>query len=310
MDLLIKSSHLIRYAESGTVDIQKNIRYKYNVRKINIFMRERAIMNVIEEFRTEIFDKFIDKLTTFLPDFILAIVIFIVSMWLINVICNSMKKILGKSKIEKTLHAFTISALKVSLRIIVIIIVADILGLPMGTFIAALGAAGVAIALAVKDNLADFTSGILLIVTKPFKIGDIIEAEGSTGTVAEIQLTYSVLKTADNKKVIIPNSKLANSKVINLSSEDRRRVELSFYMRLNTDMDKVKKIICNVLEKNIMSHNEPLPIIGISGQTINSLVIDVKVWCNTADYWTLYYDLNESLKKEFDKQDLLGANVQ
>jgi small conductance mechanosensitive channel len=177
-------------------------------------------------------------------------------------------------------------------------------GIPVSAFLAALGAAGVAVALALKDSLGNFAGGILIILSKPFKKGDYIEDYQTAGQVERIDLLYTTLLTFDNKVITIPNGKLANSTIVNYTRSETRRVDCTFSVSYQDDIEKVKNVLQAVVESNPSIFAEPAPIIGVSGQGDWSIDIDLKVWCNTQDFWDVKYYLLEQVKLAFDESDI------
>ncbi|MBR0598779.1 mechanosensitive ion channel family protein [Sinanaerobacter chloroacetimidivorans] len=241
-----------------------------------------------------------DKTVTFI-DVGLALLIVVVGFLAITVICKLLRKALMKSKLDEALHTFFVNCLKVFLWIIVLITAMSYIGIPVSAFLAALGAAGVAIALALKDSLANFAGGILIILTKPFSKGDFIEDYETSGKVDKIDLLYTTLKTFDNKIITIPNGKLANSTIVNYSRADNRRVDCNFSIGYDDDIAKAKEILLVVAESNPDIFDDPAPLIGVSGHGQNSVTIDLKVWCKNSDYWDIKYYLEEQVKLAFDE---------
>lgn len=233
------------------------------------------------------------------PKFIAAILMLIIGFALINIVINGFDKTLNRHKIDQSLHSFIKSVSSVMLKIMVVIIAANIIGIPPATFIAILSAAGLAVGLALKDSLANFAGGILILIFRPFSVGDFIDLEGSMGTVKEIQLLYTSLNTPDNRRITIPNSQLANGRIINFSKEKTRRLDLVFSVSYEDDI----KVVKDVLTKLILSHplifKEPQPIIRAMTYGDHSIDFTIKVWCLGGDYWNIYYDLHEQVKGAF-----------
>ncbi len=223
---------------------------------------------------------------------------------IISILCSIIRKALKKSKLDEVLHTFILNCTKIVLWIMVTITALNYIGVPISAFITALGAAGVAVALALKDSLSNFAGGILIILTKPFKKGDYIEDYQTAGQVEKIDLLYTTLVSPDNKVITVPNGKLANSTLVNYSSLERRRVDCVFCVSYQDDIGKVKDVLQAVIESNPLIFTEPSPIIGVSAQGDWSIDIDLKVWCRTEHYWDVKYDLQEQVKYAFDEADI------
>jgi len=185
---------------------------------------------------------------------------------IISILCKIIWKALEKSKLDEVLHTFIINCIKVVLWILVAITAMSYLGIPIPAFITAIGAAGVAVALALKDSLSNFAGGILIIFSKPFNKGDFIEDYQTSGQVEKIDLLYTTLLTFDNKTITIPNGKLANSTIVNYSRADTRRVDCTFAISFQDDIEKVKDLLQAVAESNPIILREPEYMIGVAGQ--------------------------------------------
>ncbi|WP_315118939.1 mechanosensitive ion channel domain-containing protein [uncultured Clostridium sp.] len=233
----------------------------------------------------------------------LLVVLFIGS-WIIRVFLNIIDKALKKSKIDISLHSFIKSIVNISLRIILFLTIASMLGVPITTFLAVLSAAGLAVGLALKDSLTNFAGGILLLIFRPFSVGDYIETQGYSGTVNDIQLLYTYMNTADNKKIIIPNGELANGKIINYSSEEHRRVDLKFGISYHDDILKAKSILKEVINSNPLIFKDPEPFVAVGEYGDRSINLIIKVWCNNSDYWNIYHYLQEEVKLAFDREGI------
>jgi small conductance mechanosensitive channel len=236
-----------------------------------------------------------DNLNHIIKFLVIAIVGYIV-IRIIMLVFNKSKSIV---KIDPNVGSFLKGLIKFLLYAVYIIILLTLIGIPITTFVAMLGAVGLAIALALQGNLSNFASAILILMFKPFVVGDYIECKGNSGSVRDIQLLFTTIMTPDNKKVTIPNSDLINSSVINYTSENTRRVDIVFNASYESDVDKVKDILTNIVAKHKKILESPEPIIRLAKHADNSLDYDVKVWVNTFDYWDVFYDLEESVRHEF-----------
>jgi small conductance mechanosensitive channel len=209
-----------------------------------------------------------------------------------------------KSKIDATLISFVGNLLYVILLIFVILAALSQLGIQTTSLIAIIGAAGLAVGLALQGSLANFAAGILMIIFRPFKVGDFIEGAGVSGVVEEIQIFTTKLKTLDNKIVIIPNAKLTDDNIINYSAKEIRRVDLVFGVSYSDDIDKVRKVILDVLSKDERILKDPKATVGVIELADSSVNFAVRPWVNTPDYWNAYFDITENIKKAFDSQNI------
>ena len=240
----------------------------------------------------------------------IALAIILAGYIVIRIICGVVRRGLNKSKLDEALHSFIINCIRIILWVIVLITALDYLGVPISAFLTALGAAGVAVALALKDSLGNFAGGILIILSKPFKKGDYIEDYQTAGQVEKIDLLYTTLVTFDNKVITVPNGKLANSTIVNYTKSDSRRVDCTFSVTYKDDIIKVKDILQVVAESDPLIFAEPAPLIGVARQGEGKMEIDLKVWCKTDDYTDVKYYLQEQVKLAFDEAGISMAYPQ
>ncbi len=236
------------------------------------------------------------------PNILGAIAIIVIGWWLSTVIARGVRKALSKSKVEKGAVSFIYSVVKTVLIIIAVISGIAQLGINITSVIAALGAAGITAGLALKDTLSNFASGIFILFNKPFVAGDYIEIEGSAGTVTDIELMFTTLKTPDNKHVVFPNSKLTENKLINHTSEQVRRLDSFYSASYDADVKTVKAVLADVYANNqyILNDSEHDIVIGISEFSDSSIVYEVRAWIKSPDYSPAKFDLNEKVKEAFD----------
>ena len=180
-----------------------------------------------------------------------------------------------------------------------------IIGIPSASFIALLGTAGVAIGLALQGAFSNFAGGVMILIFRPFKVGDYIDASGLSGTVNDISIFYTVLKTPDNKHITIPNGTLMNSSVTNYSAEETRRLDIDFSVSYDSDIEKVKSLILEKANSHSAVLQDPVPFCRLTSQSDSALVFTLRVWCNSGDYWDAKFDLNESIKKAFDENGIV-----
>nr|NQU91566.1 mechanosensitive ion channel [Bacteroidota bacterium] len=231
-----------------------------------------------------------------------AIVVLIIGFRIIKVITRATEKAMNKSKIDTSLMSFLKSLINISLKVVLIIIVASMVGIQTTSLIAVVGAASLAIGIALQGSLSNFAGGVILLFLKPFKVGDFIEGDGYMGTVSGIQLFYTVLNTVDNKRVIIPNGKLSNNSITNFSFHDTRRVDFKFGIGYSDDIDQARKVIEGIIAADSRILKDPESFVAVSELADSSVNFVVRVWANAGDYWGIYFDMIENVKKSFDKE--------
>lgn len=249
-------------------------------------------------------EKIYDLLLTYGPKFILAIVVLILGFWITNVLTRILRRRLEKRKTDISLQTFFTSMVNILLKTLVVLSVLGMVGIEVTSFIAILGAAGLAVGLALSGTLQNFAGGVMILIFRPFKTGDYIDALGYNGTVTEIQLFVTILKTPDNKTVILPNGSLSTNSLTNFSTQPTRRVDMTFGIAYTDNIDKAKKILKDLTEKDKRILNDPAPVIAVSELADSSVNIVLRPWVNTSDYWAVYFDMHENVKKEFDKQGI------
>jgi len=228
------------------------------------------------------------------------------------VVCGTVIKILMKLldraisgiKVERSLHTFLKSAVRILLWFIAILLVASSLGVETTSLIAVLSVVGLAVSLAIQGTLSNLAGGIMLLISKPFKVDDYVEAGGIVGRVSDIGLVYTRVTGYDNKTVFVPNSEISGTKIINYTAEDKRRVDLSFSVSYDSDSGHVKKTIHDVIGAHPLALFTPEPFVGVSAYKDSRIEHVMRVWCATVDYWTLYYDLLEQVKAAFDQNGI------
>jgi len=237
--------------------------------------------------------------------FLGAIVVLIVGLWIIKVVTKNTYKLMDKSDLTPALKSFIKSILSVALKLILFISVLGMVGIQMTTFIAMLTAASLAIAMAFNGSLSNFAGGIMILFFKPFKIGDYITAQGVSGTVKEIQIFVTILTTPDNKTIILPNGGLSNGVLTNNSTQTLRRVDWTFGIGYGDDFDVAKSMILGFIKEDKRILNEPAePFIALGALADSSVNIVVRVWVNPADYWGVFFDMNEKYYKNANKHNI------
>jgi len=231
-----------------------------------------------------------------------AILIFVVGRLVASGLKKLVRKIMLKNKVDETLVSFTTSLGYVAVMAFVIIAALGKLGIQTTSFIAILGAAGLAIGLALQGSLANFAAGTLMIIFKPFKVGDFIEGGGVSGVVEEIGIFTTEMKSPDNKKIIVPNAKMTGDNIVNYTAKDCRRVDIVAGVSYGDDIDKVKSILGDILASDSRILSEPAPMIGVLELADSSVNFAVRPWVKTADYWDVFFATQESIKKRFDAE--------
>jgi small conductance mechanosensitive channel len=229
-----------------------------------------------------------------------AVIIFIVGKFLANVITNLIKKLMTKAKVETILVNFIGSIIKTVLLLFVVIAALDKLGVNTTSLIALIGAAGLAIGLALQGSLQNLASGVMLIIFRPFSDGDFVEAGGTMGVVEQIGIFTTMMRTGDNKEVIVPNGQMFGGTITNYSKRDTRRVDMVFGIGYGDDIRKAKDIIAGIIEADERILKDPEPLIAVGELADSSVNFNVRPWVKSGDYWGVYFDLNEKIKLAFD----------
>ncbi len=233
-----------------------------------------------------------------------AVVILFIGLKLIKIVKKFIKSSPKLDKVDSSLRSFLSSFASIALAFVLVITIAAIVGIPITSFITILASCGVAIGLALQGALSNLAGGIMILLFKPFKVGDFIEAAGETGTVSEITVIYTVLLTLDNKRITIPNGSITNSIIENYSSEPLRRVDLVFNAAYDCDVNKVKSVIEEVIAAHPNALKDPAPFVRLSKHSESALEYTVRIWCKNEDYWTVHFDVMENVKAAFDKNNI------
>lgn len=246
----------------------------------------------------------IDLLWKYGPDIVLAIITLIVGLWIIKMISRTVRKVLTKREFDASLTPFLVTLLNIALKAALVVSVIDMVGIEVTSFVAIIGAAGLAVGLALQGTLQNFAGGVIILILKPFKVGDVIDAKGYLGTVKEIQIFYTIINTFDKKVVYIPNGSLANSDMTNISKEEERRNEWKFGIAYGDDVDKAKELIKKMIDEDERILKEPEPFIALHSLGDSSVNIVVRTWSKADNLWPVYFDMNEKVYKEFPKHGL------
>jgi small conductance mechanosensitive channel len=262
----------------------------------------------MEEISTEQISGYMDNVVELAweygPQLLMAIVVLIIGMWIVNRVVRLTSKGMEKASVEPTLARFLGSLVSVGLKALLLISVASMIGIETTSFIAILGAAGLAIGLALQGSLGNFAGGVLVLLFKPFKVGDFIDAQGVAGTVSEIQIFNTIIKTPDNKVIIVPNGAVSNGVITNFSKEATRRVDFVFGIGYGDDIKKAKEVIARLVDADERAMKDPAPTIVVSELADSSVNISCRVWVNASDYWGVFFDLTENVKLTFDAEGI------
>lgn len=251
-----------------------------------------------------LFEKGQELVALFGLKIVAAIVIFIIGRWVAKFLKGVTERLMLKAKVDETLTSFVGHLVHIALLAFVIIAALGQLGIQTTSFIAVLGAAGLAVGLALQGSLSNFAAGVLMLIFRPFKVGDFIEAAGTAGTVEEIHIFTTQLKTPDNKAIIIPNAKITADNIVNISAKPTRRVDFVFGVSYSDDIDKVKKVIEEVLAADARVLKDPPLTIGLLALADSSVNFAVRPWVKAGDYWPVFFDINEKMKKRFDAEGI------
>jgi len=249
-------------------------------------------------------DRALDMAMQYGPQLLLTIVVLIVGLWVIKKVVKVIDRGLEVSATDTTLAKFLSNLASITLKALLLISVAGMIGIETTSFIAVLAAGGLAIGLALQGSLANFAGGVLVLMFRPFKVGDFIEAQGVLGTVGEIQIFNTIVRTGDNKRIIIPNGALSNGIITNFSAESTRRVDFTFGIGYDDDISKAKATLKRILSEEPRIHADPEPLVVVSELADSSVNFTVRAWVEAADYWGVYFGITEKVKLVFDAEGI------
>jgi len=244
------------------------------------------------------------KLMSILEHGLGALVVLGAGLILIKVVSGILKKALAKTTLDGAVHTFVLSAVRIALYLVLVVVLLGVLEVPTTPLITVLGAGGAAIALALKDSLGNIAGGLLILVNQPFKKGDEIDIAGNYGAVDQIDLFVTTLRTYDNKVITIPNGTINTSVIVNYSRQERRRVDCKFGISYDSDLALAKSVLLQTAQSNPDIFTDPAPFIGVASHGDSAVVLDLKVWCSTENYYTVKYWLTEQVKLAFDEANI------
>jgi small conductance mechanosensitive channel len=257
------------------------------------------------EYIKDLIDKGIDLGVEAGKSIVIAIIIYFVGKALISLVNRMLRGVMDRRKVDPAIQSFLGSLVNILLMILLAISVVSALGVNTTSFAALLASAGVAVGMALSGNLQNLAGGIVILLFRPFKVGDYIEAQGTGGTVSEIQIFHTILTTPDNKKIYLPNGALSSGNITNYSKEPLRRVDFTVAVEYGEDIDKVRKALKDILDKDARVLQEPAPVIVLGALADSSVNMTVRVWVKSEDYWSVFFETNETIYNEFNR---LGIN--
>ena len=263
---------------------------------------------VIEAAKNGQIDQLIEQVTTtgieMGKSILFAIVLAVAGRYVIKFINKMVARMLERRNVEPTVQSFLKSFVNITLIILLIIMVVGTLGVNTTSLAALLASAGLAVGMALSGNLQNLAGGIILLFLKPFKVGDFIEAQSVSGTVMAIQIFHTILTTPDNKELFIPNGALSSGNITNYTKNDLRRVDFSIGVEYGTEVDKVKQVTLDLLKQDSRIMQDPVPLIAVKELGDNGVIFVIRVWAKASDYWGVFFDTNERIYAEYNKQGI------
>ena len=238
------------------------------------------------------------------PKLLLAVITLIIGLWLIGIATRGIEYVLEKRNLDVSLRKWLSSITNVALKACLLISVISMIGVQTTSFLAVLGAAGLAIGLALQGSLSNFAGGVLILIFKPYQVGDYIQANGEEGVVEAIDVFFTFLKTLDNKHVILPNGPLANGNLVNFTRDEIRRVDLSVGISYNDNVDTAIDALIAMIKEDERALTDPAPFVGVTGYGDSSVDLTVRIWCKTEHYWDVFFDNNKKIKPALDAANI------
>lgn len=269
-----------------------------------------GVQNVVEtvssevEQTTTILSSIFQPIVSVLPSILFALAFFLVGMFFIKQLMRIVRRTLDKSNMDGIMASFICSIIKIALYVLLSVIVLSLLDVPMDSIVAVIASMGVAISLALKDSLSNLAGGFIVLFSKPLKEGDTIEVNGTVGKVESISILYTRMVTADNTTVYIPNGVISSEKIINYTTKDIRRVDLSFGIAYENDIDKAREIILDEIKSTPEAFLDPEPKVYVAAYEDSAITLQMQVWTKSENYWPIHYRLLETVKKAFDRNDI------
>lgn len=252
----------------------------------------------------EVLQGLLDDIIKFGWDLLWAIIILVVGFYIVKIVMTKVKKGKGFNKLEKSSQTFLSSIISMGLKIVIVIMAVTTLGISMASIIAIIGSAGLALGLALQGGLSNIAGGVMIMIFKPFKVGDYIDTHADSGTVKDINIFHTVLTTVDNKTVVMPNGNLSNSVIVNYTAMKQRMLDLEVSVSYDSDIDKVKKVLYDLGSNFEYVLKDKDVFVGLKQHADSALIFAFRVWVDKNDYWTAKYKMLELIKKEFDKKKI------
>lgn len=271
---------------------------------MKFFQLALAEQNLIELIKSRDYDAIISLFIEKAPSFIAAIVIVIAGVMISKLMGKLVVKAMSAKGVDPSIHSFIRTVITLILNFIFILSALSTIGIDVNSFVTALGAAGITAGIGLQSSISQIASGVQILVNHPFKSGDYIDVGTVSGKVHEIKIMYTVLITVDNKRVIIPNSYITSNNIINYNAEERRRLDLVFSISYDSDFEKAKEIIRQVVTENNLILTDPEPLIAIKEHAASSINLACLIWCSSNDYWDVFYYMQEAVKTAFDKNSI------
>ncbi len=273
----------------------------------NIAKTENSFAEMVQEGRFEdLGNYFITWGIDFVSKLAIALVLFFVGRWVIRQVKKVIDKVMFRRKVEPTLREFLRNLINIALYVILIVLIVNVVGTQTVSIAAIIGSAGLAIGLSVKDNLANFAGGVMLLFNKPFRTGDFIEAQDMSGTVQSIGILYTILTTADNKTIYIPNGPLSTGNIINYNTQLTRRADIVVNIDYGADVEMIKSLLLNIAQAHPQVLKTPEPFARMTKMNDSSIDFTLRAWADTEDYWNVTHDLNEEIYKQLTQR---GINI-
>lgn len=250
------------------------------------------------------FDGIVALIISKAPVILAAVAIIVIGFVISNFIGKLVVKGLRAKGVDASIHSFIRTVVTLVLKFVFILSALSTLNIDVNSFITALGAAGVTAGIGLQSSISQLASGVQILVNHPFKAGDYVDLGSVCGTVQEIKMMYTVFVTIDNKRVIVPNSTITTSNIINYNAENRRRIDLSFAVSYDTDINKAREAILDVVKSNNLIYTEPAPVVAVKEHGASAIVFACLIWCSTNDYWNVFYYMQEGVKLSFDKNGI------
>jgi small conductance mechanosensitive channel len=250
------------------------------------------------------FEKGVELLMSYGPMLILAVLVLIIGLWIIRILSRLVEKAMLRHEFDLSLQKFLVHLISISLKAMLFISVISMVGVKTTSFVAVLGAAGLALGFALQGSLSNFAGGVMILLFKPFKIGDVIETQGYTGSVVEIRIFNTIIKTFDNKKILVPNGAVSGGSITNYTAEPTRLVDMTFGIGYDDDIARAKSVLKGLVDSDERILKDPAPMIVVAEHADSSVNLYVRPWCKTEDYWGVYFDMHENVKLAFDREGI------